>query len=95
MKGWKRRFLTNAFLRSQFNYCPLVWMCHSRTHNNKVNRLHKSCLRIAYNDKRSSFQNLLDQDRYVSGHTRNLQKFATEMYKVSKGITPKIFPDMF
>ena len=91
----KRRILMNAFFRSQFSYCPLVWMCHSRTLNNEINTLHERCLRIVYNDKLSSFQNLLDQDRYVSVHTRNLQTLAIEMYKVSKGNVPKIFADIF
>ena len=26
----KKRTLMNAFFNSQFNYCPLIWMCHSR-----------------------------------------------------------------
>ena len=30
----KRRILVNAFLNSQFNYCPVIWMCHSRALNN-------------------------------------------------------------
>ena len=34
----KRKSLMNSFLTSQFNYCPLVWMCHNRTINNKINR---------------------------------------------------------
>ena len=28
-----------TFVQSQFNYCPLVWMFHSRTLNNKINKL--------------------------------------------------------
>ena len=36
----KRRILMNAFFDSQFNYCPLIWMFHSRNLNNKINRLH-------------------------------------------------------
>ena len=47
----KRRILMNAFLKSQFSYCSLVWMCHSRATNDKINRLHKRCLRIIYSDK--------------------------------------------
>ena len=31
----KKRILMNSFFTSQFNYCPLVWMFHSRTVNNK------------------------------------------------------------
>ena len=90
----KRRLLMNAFFKSQFSYCPLVWMCHNRTLNNRINRLHERCLRIIYNDKHSSFQCLLDRDKSVSIHTRNLQILATEMFKVSKGIAPKIFADI-
>ena len=51
----KRKLLMNSFFTSQFNYCPLVWMCHNRTINNKINRLHEKCLRVAYNDNKSSF----------------------------------------
>ena len=29
--------LMNAFFRSHPSYCPVVWMCHSRTVNNKIN----------------------------------------------------------
>ena len=47
----KRCILINAFFNSQFSYCPLIWMCHSRTNNSKKNRLHERCLRIIYNDK--------------------------------------------
>ena len=44
----KRRILMNSFFNSQFNYCPLVWMFHSRSVNNKINRLHERVLRIVY-----------------------------------------------
>ena len=36
----KRQILMNAFFNSQFNYCPVISMCHSRALNNKINRLH-------------------------------------------------------
>ena len=32
----KKRILFKTFM-SQINYCPLAWMCHSRSLNNKVN----------------------------------------------------------
>ena len=34
----KRKLLMNSFFTSQFNYCPLVWICHNRTINNEINR---------------------------------------------------------
>ena len=27
----KRRTLMNAFFKSQFNYCPLIWLCRNRS----------------------------------------------------------------
>ena len=58
----KRKLLMNAFFNSQFNYCPLTWMGCSRVSNNHINRLHEKCLRIIYNDKSSSFNELLLKD---------------------------------
>ena len=52
----KKRSLLSAFFVSQFNYCPLAWMCHSRTLNNRINKLHERCLCVIYNDKKSTFQ---------------------------------------
>ena len=34
----KKCILMNSFFRSQFNYCPLMWMCHSRINKRKINR---------------------------------------------------------
>ena len=36
----KRRTLMKAFIESQFNYCPLIWMLRSRALNNKINHIH-------------------------------------------------------
>ena len=48
----------NLFFTSQFNefilHCPIIWMCNSKTVNNKINKLHERCLRIVYNEKKSS-----------------------------------------
>ena len=80
---------------SQFNYCPLVWMCYSRKLNNKLNRLQERALRIVYNDKSSTFYQLLEKDKSVTIHTRNLQYLATEIFKVKIGISPIIMTEIF
>ena len=83
----KRRNLMNSFITSQFNYCPLVSMFHSHSINNTINRLHERVLRIVYNDFKSIFKDLLEKDRTVSIHVKNLHKLATEMFKISKNFS--------
>ena len=95
MGATKKRIIMNAFLKSQFNYCLLVWMCCNRSLNTKINRLHKRCLRIVYNDKKSSFNELLVKDGSVSIHHQNLQKLAAEMFKVSRGLSPELLINYF
>ena len=84
----KRKILMNAFFNSQFSYCPLIWLCHCRISNKKINRLHERCLKMIYCHKQSLFEELLEKDSSVSIHERNIQIFTTEMYKVSKGMSP-------
>ena len=78
----KRKCLLKAFLTSQFNYCPLMWMFHSRELNNRINRIHERPLRLAYQDNSLSSAELLANDNSVTIHQRNLQLLATEIFKL-------------
>ena len=91
----KKRILMNAFLTLEFSYFSLVWMCYSRTNNSKINRLNERCLRIVYNNKQSSFNELLEKDGSVSIHMRNIQIVATEMYKRINNLSPPIMNRVF
>ena len=51
----KRKLLLSSFFNAQFNHCPLVWMLHSRSNNNKIKHVHERCLRTVYQDKKSSY----------------------------------------
>ena len=86
----KRRLLMKTFVESQFNYCPLIWMFHSRRLNNKINNVHEKALRIVYSDYKSTFQELLNKDASFSVHHRNIQTLATEVYKHIHGLLPAI-----
>ena len=87
-----------AFITSQFSYCPRVWMFHSRTLNNRINKIHERVLRLVYKTETFlSFDDLLKRDRSVSIHQKNLQILATEIHKhktkYDRG--PKIMKDTF
>ena len=71
-----------SYIFSQFNYCPLVWMCHSRSLNNKINRIQDRALRIMYRDYKSRFKELLQKDKFITMYPKNLQYLAIEIYKV-------------
>ena len=91
----KLRVLMKAFIDSQFNYCPLIWMFHSRQLNNKINKLHERALRIAYKDPNLSFEQLLILDKSVCIHHRNLRRLAIEMYKIKENIAPTLIQELF
>ena len=91
----KRRILFNAFFKSRFNYCPIIWMFHSRSLNNRINRLHGRCFRIIYNDKISNFEELLHKHNSVSIHHNNIHALAIEIYKVVNGTSPEIMNKVF
>ena len=89
----KRQVLMKAFITSQFCYCPLLWMFHSRGMNNRTNTLHE---RLVYTNKPNlSFNDLLKEDKSVKIHQKNLQILATEIYKVKIDLGPKIMADIF
>ena len=70
-------------------------MYHSRDLDNKISNIHKRALRIAYQEKKSNLQDLLQKDNPASIHMKNLQYLATEIYKVKNSLSPKIMKEVF
>ena len=77
----------NAFFKVLFCYCPLEWRYHSRSMNNRINRLHKRCLWIVYNDKMSSFVDL-----WICRHTH--KKYASYCHWNVHGATASFVTKM-
>ena len=86
----KRRTRMKAFIESQFGYCPLVWMRHSRTLNTHINSIHERALRLVYNDYNITFSELLKLDNYFTVHERNIQTLAIVVFKVVHNLSPDI-----
>ena len=96
METKTRRVLMNAFITSQLSYCPLVWMFHSRTLNNRINKIHEKALSLVNkNETFLSFDDLLKRDNSVSIYQKNLQILATENYRTKNDSGPKIMKDTF
>ena len=73
----QKKLLYKSIIKSQFNYCPLVWIFCSRQSNNLINKTHELSLRISNKDQKTS-------------HLRNLQVIITDIYKIVNGVTPLI-----
>ena len=70
-------------------------MFHSRTLNNKINRLYERALRIVCSYYKSSFCELLEKDKSFSIHHKNIQSLAIEIYKFLHNLSPCIMNNIF
>ena len=95
MSAEKRRLIFKAFIISAFNYCPLLWMFHTKQLNNWINSQLEKALRVTYQDRNSFFRELLNLDESVSIHYRNIKYLLAEMHKVKMDLSPPIMNDIF
>ena len=70
-------------------------MFHSRKHRHKIDKIQERALRVAYQDYESSFEVLMEKDRSITVHQRNLQNLMTEMYKTKNGLNPAFMIEIF
>ncbi len=91
----KLQILMRAFVMSQFQYCPLAWMFHSKHLNAKIDKIQERALRIAYKDFDSSFEYLLERDNSLTIHAKNLQTLLTEVFKTHKHLNPNFMKEIF
>ena len=57
--------------------------------------MHERALRLVYNDKSSSFRELLERDTSVTIHERTIQVLLTEIFKEKSRVTPAIITETF
>ena len=81
-------------IKSQFAYCPLVWMFSFRQSNNLINKVDETALKLIYQDK-CNFEVLKEKHHNFSIHQRNLQVLMTEIYKIVNGIALSIMNSLF
>ena len=64
----KRKALMKTFFMSQFYYCPLVWMLHSKKLNYRINSIYERALKVTYQDYETTFLELLQKHNSVTIH---------------------------
>ena len=91
----QKSLLLKSVVKSQFSYCPLIWMFTSRYLNNVLNSIHERALRLIYNDYELPFGKILEGNKQKSIHQKNIESLAIEIYKFQAGLTPPIMCDLF
>ena len=87
--------LLGSIVKSQFSYCPLIWMFSSRYLNNVLNHIYKRALRLIYNDYELPFDRILEDNKQNSIHQKNIESLAIAIYKFLAGLTSPIMSDLF
>ena len=69
----KRRIIYTSMLKSQLNYCTLVWMLFQRSSISLINKIQERTLRMTYYGKLINFKTILSKYNEITIHQRNLQ----------------------
>ena len=85
----------NAFILSNFNYCPLVWHLCGQTDTNKMERIQERALRFVLNDHNSSYYDLLQRAHKPSLYLGRLRKLSIEVYKIITHNGPNFLESLF
>ena len=91
----QKKIIMSLFIKSQFSCCPLIWMFWLRTSMNKLNNIHKKCLRLVPNYYDSNFNELLESSHKVSIHKTCINYLMIEVYKYLHGLSPELMTDIF
>ena len=57
-----KSIIYNSFIRSNFEYCPLVWHFCGKTNNNKLEKIQERSLRILQDTYELSYEELLNRN---------------------------------
>ena len=87
--------LANAFINSQFNYAPLVWMFAGKTSINKICKIHHRTLQVIHNDYQKSYDELLDINKDVNIHQKHLCILDLEVFKSILHVNPEFMWSYF
>ena len=84
-----------AFIFSNFNYCPLVWHFTSMRSTNKIESIQKRALRLLYNDYTSTYDSLLAKANKPSMELKRYRTLALEILKTLNVLNQTYMQDLF
>ena len=91
----KAKLLANAFIESQRNHAPLMWMFAGKTLINKICKIHHRTLQLVYDDFNKLCDELLELNNDLSIHQRHLRYLAIEVFKSIMHLNPQFMWSYF
>lgn len=76
-------------------YCQTVWHFCKKCDRQKLERIQERALRIIFNNKTDTYEDLLGRTEFPTLYNRRLQDIAILMYKVRNGLAPEYLAELF
>ena len=89
------KFLCNAYILSNFNYCPLIWMRFDKTSNASIDKIHRRALTVVYGKCNCSLSELLELSNSVTFHIRFIRRLMVEIFKSVHNLSPDFISELF
>ena len=90
-----RKMIFNSFIRSHFNYCPLVWHFCGKQNSDKLEKIQERALRIMYKNYESSYDELLKLSGTQTLLLQRLKIMVLEVFKSVCQLNPTCITTMF
>ena len=90
----EKNALIEAFVFSNFNYCPLIWHFTSMTSTNKTELILKRAIRLLYNGYTSTYDSLLTKANKPSMELKRYRTLALEIFKTLNFLNPTYMQDL-
>ena len=90
-----KRHIYNAFIYSNFTYCPSVWLMCSKENMKQLEKINCRALRFLYNDFDATYEELLAKGNHRAISVVLLHSIAIEVFKAVNGLSPEYMTNMF
>ena len=90
-----KKIFFNSFIRSNFEYCPIVWHFCGKTNNQKLEKIQERSLRILHDTFELTYEELLHKNGSSSLLLYRLKLFIIETYKSFHHMNAECLHDLF
>ena len=90
-----RRILVQAFMLSNFNYCPLVWYFTTTNQLQKIEKIQQRALRFITDDYVSNYETILRDTEMTTMRARQMQNLCIEIYKTLSNLNLEYMHELF